>query len=107
MLDEIRKRFFSIPGLFISLGVLGFLSGIVSLFVDINSQISVKWLLLTLLLLFSCCFILLKLVSDLWQTKSLSLATNQESPIQFRANDDMLIIRKNDNFLTIYLWVVI
>jgi len=97
MFDEIRKNFFSLSGLSITLGVIGFLSGIVQLFIDINTEISIKWLLLTILVLSSICFILLKIAFDFSQSRR--FGTSQESPIKFIPQDNMLIIRKNENFL--------
>jgi hypothetical protein len=97
MLAEIKKHFFSFSGLSITLGVLGFLSGIVQLFIDVNAKISVKWLLLTWLILFSVCFILLKIIFNVLQSRR--VITGQESPIKYLDREEILIIRKNESFL--------
>lgn len=97
MLDRIKGVAFSLSGLSISLGVLGFLSGLVQLFVDVNSTISIKWLLLCLLLAISGVFILLKVIFDLHLAKDAQ--SNTESPIRWIDNAKILVIRKNDHFV--------
>lgn len=101
MQNRIFKNIFSLSGLSISIGVLGFISGIVQLFIDINYCISIKWVLLLLLLLGSIILILLKTIHDLNLENNLenNLA---EVPVNFitnNQNENIFIIRKNKNFL--------
>ena len=97
MLTDIKKGIFSLSGLSIGLGALGFLSGLVQLFVDVSSAISVKWLLLSLLVSMSLILILLKVIFDLHLQKDTH--PNYESPIRFLDKDGILVIRKNDHFV--------
>ena len=106
MQDRIIKNIFSLSGLSISIGVLGFISGIVQLFIDISALISVKWILLCLLLLISIILILLKVVYDL-VVENISISDRQkennliETPIRFVADNpkgDIFLVRKNKNF---------
>jgi len=66
-MNKLLSAVFSLSGASIAIGVLGFLSGIVSLFIDVNSTLSIKWFLLICLLLISFIIILLKLIYDLSQ----------------------------------------
>lgn len=97
MLTDIKKGIFSFSGLSVGLGVLGFLSGIVQLFVDVGTTISIKWLLLVLLIGLSLVFILLKIIFDLHIQKNAH--PNYESPIRFLEKEDILVIRKNEHFV--------
>jgi hypothetical protein len=96
MKDKIYKTFFSLQGLSITIGVCGFLSSVVTLFVDVNSQVSIKILLFTVLL-FSCfIFILFKINFDLYSENNLH--GFYENPIKFIEKDLLFIIKKNNNF---------
>lgn len=97
MLENIRKGIFSLSGLSIGLGVLGFLSGLAQLFIDIDDKISVKWLLFTLLIGLSLVFILLKIIFDLHLLKNAQ--SNHESPIKFLEKEGILVIKKNEHFV--------
>jgi hypothetical protein len=97
MLTDIKKAVFSLAGLSIGLGAIGFLSGLVQLFVDVSTTISIKWLLLSFLVGLSLILILLKVIFDLHLQKNAQ--PNHESPIRFLEKDGILVIRKNDHFV--------
>jgi hypothetical protein len=97
MLNEIKNRVFSFSGLFITLGVLGFLSGVTGLFIDINKDLSVKWLLFTILISLSLLVILLKLIYDISIKKEDQ--KYYEVPISYIESDRIFVIKKNDNFI--------
>lgn len=65
MMNEIKDRIFSFSGVSICVGAVGFLSGIVTIFIDVYADISVKWLLLSILLSIIVMLLLLKTVYDL------------------------------------------
>lgn len=67
MNNKMLGAIFSLSGASISIGVLGFVSSAVSLFIDVNSSLSIKWFLFVILLLVSFILILLKLIYDLSQ----------------------------------------
>ena len=97
MKKKIQKAIFSLPGASIFIGVLGFLAGIVTLFFDVNSSISIKWLLATILLSVTFVIILLKFIYDLSsESASLSLF---ETPIKYVENGKVFVIRRNENFV--------
>jgi hypothetical protein len=93
--DDIKKVIFSLSGLSIVLGALGFLSGIVQLFIDINKAVSIKWLLLVVWVALSLVLTLLKIIYDLHLQ---SHQPNHEAPIRVIDNGSIIVIRKNDNF---------
>lgn len=97
MLTDIKKAVFSLSGLSIGLGVLGLLSGLVQLFVDVGTAISIKWLLLALLIGLSLVLILLKVIFDFHLQKNAQ--PNHESPIRFLDKEGILVIRKNEHFV--------
>lgn len=96
MLEILRKSIFSFVGVSIFLGVAGFVSAVVGLFIDTQSLISIKWAIFLLLVFSSIIIILLKMISDLIRQKPLS---SFENPIRILP-DDILVIRKNNNFVS-------
>lgn len=97
MYAKIANGIFSLSGASIFIGVIGFVSGLVGLFIDVNSQLSIKWILLILLLGSSLTLILLKVIYDLSQEKKPPPA--YEHPIGYVLEEQVFIIRKNENFL--------
>ena len=79
------------------IGVVGFMSGIVTIFINVNQQLSVKWLLFALLIGISLTLILLKVIFDL--SKEMRPPPPYEHPIRYVAEEQVFVIRRNDNFL--------
>jgi len=101
MIDEIRERLFSFTGVAISIGAIGFLSGIVTIFIDVNKAVSVKWLLLTILLSLILLTVLLRTIYDLSIKK---VPHNYyENPIKYIEEESVFIIKRNENFLNTIL----
>ncbi|GAB3785883.1 hypothetical protein [Dyella agri] len=97
MKERITKGLFSLSGASIMIGVVGFMSGIVTIFINVNQQLSVKWLLLALLIGISLTLILLKVIFDLSQ--EIRPPPPYEHPIRYVAEEQVFVIRRNDNFL--------
>ena len=97
MKTRLTDATFSVSGLSLAVGALGFLSGLVQLFVDVSLQISVKWLLLTIWLSLTFLLVLLKAVYDLHHEKR--PAPPFEVPIKYLPEQQIFVIRRNDNFL--------
>lgn len=97
MNEKIAKGIFSLSGASILIGVVGFMSGLVGLFIDVNSQQSIKWLLFVLLIGISLTLILLKVIYDL--TQEIRPPPPYEHPIRYVPEEHVFIIRKNENFL--------
>ena len=97
MTNKILGAIFSLSGASIAIGVLGFMAGVVTIFVDVNSVLSIKWLLLAVLILVSLILILLKLVYDLSQEAA--PPPPFEVPIRYVSDEQVFVIRRNENFL--------
>ena len=97
MINEVKERIFSFSGVSILVGVVGFLSGIVTIFINVNADISVKWLLLIILLSLVLIIVLLKTVYDLSIKEKPQ--NFYEVPIRYIQEEGVFIIRRNENFL--------
>ena len=94
---KILGAIFSLSGASIAIGVLGFMAGIVTIFVDVNSALSIKWLLFIVLVLVSLILILLKLIYDLSQETA--PPPKFEVPIRYVPDEQVFVIRRNENFI--------
>ena len=75
---------------------MGFLSGLVTIFINVNEQLSVKWLLFSVLISILIISILLKVIYDLSQeTKP---PPPFEHPIRYVPEEEVFVIRRNENF---------
>ena len=98
MKDRIVSGIFSISGSSLLVGAAGFLSALVTMFVDVNATVSVKWLIFATLLGSTITLILLKIISDLSLEKK--PPPPFEIPIKFIGGaDGIFVIRRNENFL--------
>ena len=97
MRDKITGEIFSLSGLSIAIGTVGFMSGIIGIFFDVNAQLSVKWLFLTILIFTSLALILLKIIYDFSLEKM--PPPTFESPISYIEEEQVFVIRRNENFL--------
>jgi hypothetical protein len=97
MREKIVQATFSLSGLSFGAAALGFLSGVVQLFININDQVSIKWLLFMVWIALTFGMILLKIVYDLHNEKK--PAALFEKPIRYIPESQTLLIRRNDNFL--------
>lgn len=91
------SRFITFNVISILVGVAGFLSAIVTMFVNISQEASVKWLLLTIWLCLTCVVVLLKIIHDLNREESIAIKS-YEVPIGLQQDSNVLIIRKNPFF---------
>lgn len=90
MNNRILDTIFSLPGASIAIGVLGFMSGIVTIFIDVKSQISIKWLLFISLLTFSIVLILLKIIYEL--SRETAPPSPFEVPIRYVSDEHVFVI---------------
>jgi len=96
MKDKITKTFSS-SGFPYLIGVVGFSSSLVTMFINVNDQLSIKWLIFSLVISTTVILILLKIIYDLSQERKPSLPF--EHPIKYYPEDQIFIIKKNDNFI--------
>lgn len=98
MKNDIWNKLFSFTSVSIFIGVVGFLSGIVQLFIDVNTTISIKWILLLMVLSLSIIIILAKNIFDL---SKFHYSPAFEKPISCMINKDdrvTFLIRENEHF---------
>lgn len=81
----------------IFIGVLGGLSAFVTMFIDVESKISVKWLLLMALIAITLISILVKIAGDIGNNKPPAMRV-YEKPINSKPNDEIYVIRVNPLF---------
>ena len=98
MKEKILNSLFSLSGMSIAIGCVGFLSGIVTMFVNVGDQVSVKWLLFSVMLSGVFIFILLKVIYDL--TTETKPPPPFEVPIKYVEKEQIFVIRKNENFVS-------
>lgn len=97
MKERIVKEVFSLMGASITIGVVGFMSSIVTLFINVSEQLSIKWLLFVVLVGISLLLILLKVIYDLSQETR--PPPPYENPIRYVTEENVFVIRRNENFL--------
>lgn len=97
MINRASSVLFSLNGLSLMLGALGAISAFVSMFVDVTTAISVKWLLALVWCASSLMLVLLKVIFDLHHEKRAAPAF--EVPIKYLADKQIFVIRRNENFL--------
>lgn len=96
MKDRINQAIFSLTGISLAVGAAGFLSALVTMFVNTSEQVSIKWVLFVLWLFLTLVIILLKLLFDLAAEKKVPLP--YEIPIKYLSYDQILLIRRNEHF---------
>ncbi|NIF50097.1 hypothetical protein F3J28_20275 [Enterobacter sp. Ap-1006] len=97
MSDEI-KEVFSLKSVPILIGVAGFLSTIVTMFIDVNITLSVRWTIFLSWLFISILIILCKIINDIKKRKEPPGIRTSEKPIDSLPEKGIFIIRKNDLF---------
>jgi len=98
MWDRIKTAVFSFSGLGAIIGVAGFLSALVTMFIDGTSQVSIRWIIFVLFIAGTLIVILLKIVFDL--SRYTAPPAPFERPIKFISEENILVIRRNDNFVS-------
>lgn len=98
-------QIFTEKGLYISTGVIGFISGIVGIFIDVNSEISVKWLLFVISISLIVVIVLLSLLSKfIWEKPII----NQIKIIKYYSDRQAIVLKTNqdisiNSLLSIYI----
>jgi hypothetical protein len=97
MTNRVISTVFSLSGASIAIGVTGFMSSLATIFIDVNTLVSIKWLLFSLVLFLSLALILSKVIYDL----SLEVAPPPpfEVPIRYVPEEQVFVIRRNENFV--------
>jgi hypothetical protein len=97
MKERILKGIFSLSGVSLLLAVAGFVSAVVTMFVDVASTVPTKVVIFIVLLATSAIVILLKLLNDAIDITA--PAPPFEHPIKVLPNEKIIVIRRNENFV--------
>lgn len=97
MASRIVSGIFSFSGASVMIGVAGFLSALVGMFIDVSAQVSVKWLLFVIWVFSTLALIMLKVIYDV--ANEVKPTPPFESPIKYIQEDQIFVIRRNENFL--------
>lgn len=97
MKDRILSGIFSLSGASLAIAVAGFLSAIVTMFIDVTDKVPIRLLLFSIFGFACIIVILLKIIYDLTNEKK--PASPFEHPIKFISDEKLFIIRRNENFL--------
>jgi len=97
MRNRIAKGIFSLTGASLIIGAAGFLSALVTMFIDVTASVSVKWLIFVVFILSSFSLILLKIIADLSSEKE--PPPPFEVPFKYINESGIFVIRRNENFL--------
>lgn len=97
MKNVITTELFSLTAASIAIGVAGFVSALVGMFIDVNAVVSTKWLVFIVWIATTVLVVLLKIIHDLLVIDKPPLPF--ENPIQFIQDEKIFVIRKNQNFI--------
>jgi hypothetical protein len=77
---------------YIFIAVIGFLSSLATLFIDVNDKISIKWILFETVVFMTLIAILIRTILILSQIKNISQNTKV---IKYKKDDNILILKSN------------
>lgn len=92
------KEIFSLRSAPILIAVAGFLSALVTMFIDTNIKISIRWTLCLAWLSITLIIILVKLIIDIKKNSKATETKTAEVPFSTLPDKSIFIIRKNDLF---------
>ena len=93
---ELKAAFLSFSGISIILGVLGFLSGLIGLFLTQIESVPFSWFTFTCWVFLSIAVVLLRLIYEL--SKRPIYAKPFENPISYKENIECFLIKRNLHF---------
>lgn len=97
MNDRILDGIFSFSGLALALATAGFLSAIVTMFVDVGANVPMRVLLFVVFIAMCLLIILMKIIHDLSAERKPDPAF--EHPIKYIPEERIFVIRRNEHFL--------
>jgi hypothetical protein len=97
--EKIRSQFFSLSFIAIAVGVAGFISTIITMFVDTEQSISIKWIIFICWIFTTTTVVLIKLINDLMSRDLHQTPSTFEKPIKLMLDRNLILIRKNELFL--------
>lgn len=92
-----KDKILTFSSISIIIGVIGFSSSIVTMFVDVNSTISIKWLIFCAVSFLSIAIIMGKIIYDFNYCEVRQSAF--EIPFKYVSTEGIFLIRKNEIFM--------
>lgn len=96
MVKEKLGEIFSLNGISILIGIVGGIVGLLSIFIDWNAKLSIKWFALLWIICSFMMLILGKLVFELYKSHS-HYSTNPNKVIKYSATESLLLLEKTGN----------
>ena len=99
------KDIFTEKVLYIFIAVIGFLSSITTMFIDINSTLSIKWFLMLIVIFLTLLLFSIRIIIGLLYIKKIDI---EIKPIKYLKDDQILMVKSNtalamNSILSIYL----
>ncbi|MCZ8196438.1 MAG: hypothetical protein O9267_02375 [Flavobacterium sp.] len=96
MIKQKLNDILSLNGISILIGIVGGLFGIISIFIDWDTRLSIKWFAAVLILCSFISIILIKLTYDIYKSHTQRIVKNSKV-FQFSRKDNLLLVENNNN----------
>ncbi|WP_119792823.1 hypothetical protein [Flavobacterium anhuiense] len=96
MIKQKLEEILSLNGISILIGIVGGIFGILSIFIDWNTQLSIKWFAVLWIIYSFILIISLKLTFDIYMSHKIRTAKDNKV-IQFSSADLLLLVENNNN----------
>lgn len=96
MIKQKLEYILSLNGISILIGIVGCILGIMSIFIDWDTQLSIKWLAALWITYSFILIVSMKLTYDIYMMHKLRLKTNNKV-IQYSSTDLLLLVQNNQN----------
>lgn len=96
MIKQKLEYILSLNGISILIGIVGGILGIMSIFIDWDTQLSIKWLAALWITYSFILIVSMKLTYDIYMMHKLRLKTNNKV-IQYSSTDLLLLVQNNQN----------
>lgn len=102
---DISKKITTEKGMYILIAVVGFISSIVTLFIDIKDSVSIRWLVLLVCLFLTISIILVRIIIEIAQSKRI---IDSIKIVRYYNNRDLFLVKANfpvpfNSLLSIYI----
>lgn len=99
MKGNVRDQIFSLSSIAIAVGVAGFTSALVTMFINTMQTTSIKWIIFLSWVFVTILVILIKVINDQSKIYMHPQSSVSEKPIRYMPDKGLILIRKNDFFL--------
>lgn len=99
MKGKIGEQLFSLSAIAIGVGVAGFLSALVTMFINTSEMISIKWIIFLIWIFSSISVILLKYINDLSKENEQASPIYYAKPFKIEIDGKILLVKRNNLFI--------